>query len=121
MSKEIERLRESVAAARSHEKLLKASLATVNATLSVEDLRASIIALELEQREILARLVPLRTGSVTPVLPGEREEAEKLWRQWSRKAASRKRFCLDMWDYCTEELPEGQSKEELWVCLIDTS
>lgn len=121
MDKEIERLRESVAAAKAREKLLKASLATVNATLSSEDLRASIIALELEQTEILARLGPLRRGSVTPVAPEDKEQAEKLWRQWSRKSASRKRFCMEMWSYCTEELPEGQTKEELWVCLTDTS
>ena len=116
MDKEIASLRDSIALARSNEKLLKASLATVNATLSTEDLHASITGLELEQREILARLDPLRSGNVRPIPPEEKEETEKLWRQWSKKAASRKRICMDMWSYATEELPEGQTKEDLWVC-----
>ena len=116
MDTEIASLRDSIALARSNEKLLKASLATVNATLCTEDLRASIAGLELEQREILARLGPLRAGNVRPIPPEEKEETETIWRQWSKRAASRKRICMDMWSYATEEVPEGQTKEDLWVC-----
>ena len=116
MDKEIASLRDSIALARSNEKLLKASLATVNAALCTEDLRASITGLELEQREILARLGPLRSGNVRPIPPEEKEETERIWRQWSKRAASRKRICMDMWSYATEEMPEGQTKEDLWVC-----
>lgn len=115
MDREMETLRESIATAKANEKLLKASLATVNATLSSENLRARIITLEQEQKELLARLGPLRTGSVRPVSHDEKEEAEKAWRQWSKKAASRKKFCMEMWCFCTQELPEDQTKEELWV------
>lgn len=115
MDKVIASLRDSIALAKSNEKFLKASLTAVNATLSTEELRASIAALELEHEEIIARLGPLRSGNVKPVLPEEKEEAEKLWKQWSRKAASRKRICMEMWSYATEEMPPGQTKEELWV------
>jgi 26S proteasome regulatory subunit (ATPase 3-interacting protein) len=115
MDKETASLRDSIALSKSNEKLLKAGLAAVNATLSTEDLRVSITGLELQHTELLARLGPLRSGSVKPVLPEDKEETEKTWRQWSRKAVSRKRICTDMWSYATEELPEGQTKQELWV------
>lgn len=115
MDKEIASLRESIATTKANEKLLKANLAAVNAMTSTDELRSQIIALELEKNEILGRLVQLRSGSVKPVSTEAKEEAEKTWRLWSKKAASRKRICLDVWSYCTEELPEGQTKEDLWV------
>lgn len=118
MDKEIATLRDSIALSKSNEKLLKAGLAAVNATLSTEDLRATIIGLELEHTELLDRLGPLRSGSVKPVLPKEKEETEKMWRQWSKKANARQRICMEMWGYATEELPEGQTKQELWVRAI---
>lgn len=115
MDQDIASLRDSYALSKSNEKLLKAGLAAVNATLSTEDLRVSITDLEFEHAQLLARLGPLRSGSVKPAPPEEKEETEKTWRQWSRKAVSRKRICMEMWSYATEELPEGQTKQELWV------
>lgn len=115
MDKEIASLRDAIALSKSNEKLLKAGLAAVNATLSTEDLRISITGLEFEHTELLARLGPLRSGSIKPAPPEEKEETEKTWRQWSRQAASRKKICMEMWSYATEELPEGQTKQELWV------
>ncbi len=115
MDKEIADLRESIAIAKANEKLLKANLHAVNATLSTADLHASVTALELEKKEILARLGPLRSGSVKPVSPEEKAEVEKAWTQWSRMANIRKKICMEFWAYCTEELEGEQAKEELWV------
>lgn len=115
MDNQISSLRESINLGKSNEKLLRASLATVNATLSTEELRASIESLELERTEMLARLDPLRSGSVKPVQPKEKDETEMTWKQWSKKAASRKRMCMEMWGYASYKTPIGQTSQELWV------
>ncbi len=115
MDKEITDLRESIATMKANEKLLRANLIAVNATLSTADLRASVVRLELEKKEILARLDPLRSGSVKPVSPEEMAEVDRTWNEWSRKAKIRKKICMEVWAYCTEGLEGGQTKEELWV------
>ena len=117
MDKEIAILRDAIATAKSNEKLLRANLISVNATLSTEELRGSVSLLELEKKEILGRLGPLRSGNVKPVSPKEKEEVDKAWKEWSRKASSRKKIGLELWEYSTEEMPEGTTKEEFWVCF----
>ena len=60
MDKEIAGLRESIATAKANEKLLKANLTAVHATVSTDDLRLQITRLEIEKSETLGRLGPLR-------------------------------------------------------------
>ena len=115
MDKEITDLHESIATAKANEKLLRANLIAVNATLSTADLRASVTALEFEKKEILARLELLRSGSVKPVSPEEKAEVDKAWNEWSRKAHIRKKICMEVWAHCTEGLEGRQAKEDLWV------
>ena len=115
MDKDIADLRESIATAKANEKLLKANLMAVNATLSTVDLRAGVMARALEKKEILARLGPLRSGSVKPVSIEEQAEVDKAWNEWSRKAKMRKKICMEVWAHCTDGLEGGQTKEELWV------
>lgn len=108
-------LRETIATAKANEKLLKANLAAVNATVSTDELRSQITVLDVDKVEILDRLRALQSGDVKPVSAEEKEEANKAWRLWSTNAASRKRICMEMWSYCTEQLPEDQTKEDLWA------
>ena len=115
MDKEIADLRESIATVKANEKLLRANLTAVNATLSTADVRASVMALELEKKEMLARLEPLRSGTVKPVSPEEKAEVEKAWNKWSRKANIRKKIFMEVWAHCTEGLEGKQAKEKLWV------
>lgn len=115
MDKEIADLRETVATAKANEKLLRANLISVNATLSTEELRSSVSLLGLEKKEILGRLGPLRSGNVKPVLPEEKEAVDKAWREWSRKVSSRKRICMELWAISTEEMEPGKTRKELWV------
>ena len=114
MDQQIHDLHEAIATAKTNEKLLRATLIAVNAPQSTDDLRACVIALDSEKKEILARLGPLRSGSVTPVSTTEKGEVDKAWRVWSRTAAVRKRIGLDLWQLCTEEM-QAQAKEYLWV------
>lgn len=118
MDQEIETIREEIVAAKANQKLLKANLATVNATLSTEDLRGNVIALELEKDEFLARLVPLRSGSVKPVSLEEKTLVDKAWKEWQKNWNVRKKIAMEVWAHATEVLPEGTTKEELWVCSI---
>ena len=114
MDKQIHDLREAIATAKANEKLVRANLIAVNATQSTDDLRASVITLESEKKEKLARLGPLRSGSVTPVSTADKDEVDKAWKVWSRTAGARKRICLELWNLCTEEM-QAQAKEDLWV------
>ena len=115
MDKEIAGLRESIATAKANEKLLRANLMAINATLSTADLRASVTALGFEKKEILARLDPLRSGRAKPVPPEEKAEVDRTWNEWSRKAKTRQKICMEVWAHCTEGLDGRQAKEDLWV------
>ncbi|KAL6721205.1 hypothetical protein ACLMJK_000307 [Lecanora helva] len=115
LDKEIAGLRDSIATAKANEKLLQANLISVNATPSTEELRSDISLLELEKKEIVERLEKLRSGNVKPVSPEEKEAVDKEWGQWSRKAGRRKKICMELWGLCTQELPEGKTRGELWV------
>ncbi|MCJ1382199.1 hypothetical protein MMC17_005311 [Xylographa soralifera] len=114
MDREIAHLREEIATARGEERILKANLTALNATMSTQDIRASLVALGAQKKEILSRLNPLRSGSVKPVSPQEKAEVDQTWRLWSSRADTRKKICMEVWAVVTEEVPEGKTKEELW-------
>ena len=115
MDKDIHELRETITNAKAQEKLLRANLTAANATVSADDLRAHVVTLESEKQEVLDRLEPLRAGTVMPISAQEQNEVDKAWKDWMRKASSRKKICLELWDFCTEEMDEGQTKQDLWV------
>ncbi|KAL9602942.1 MAG: hypothetical protein Q9219_001467 [cf. Caloplaca sp. 3 TL-2023] len=100
--------------ARGYERLLKARLAGLHARPSIDDIRASITALELQREELVDRLEALRSGRVEQVPSKEQEVVEEAWREWKSKAKSRKRIFMEMWAIIQDELPEGQTKEQLW-------
>ena len=122
MEKEITSLRQEIADTKSQEKILRAELISINATVSTHDLQASITSLELEQKETLVRLGPLREGNVKPVSLEEKEKVDKEYKKWSKSASARKKICMELWEICTEVLEEGKTKEDLWVwrcrCVI---
>ena len=118
MDKEIVDLRDTLATAKANEKLMRANLISVNAALSTEELRSTVSLLELEKKEITARLGPLRSGTVKPVSPEEKEAVDQAWREWSRKASSRKSICMELWAISTEEMEPGKTREEVWVWVV---
>ena len=115
MDAEITTLRETIATTKATEKLLRANPASVNATMSTEELRASVTVLEREKKDILGRLGPLRTGNLKPVLPEEKMKVDKEFSQWEKIAGKRKKICLELWAVCTDQMEEGKTREELWV------
>ena len=115
MDREITGLREEIATAKGEERILKAHLIALNATMSTQDLQAGLIALDAQKKDILSRLHPLRSGSVKPVSAYEKAEADQAWRLWDSRAKTRKKICMEVWALVTEEIPEEKTKEELWV------
>lgn len=115
MDKDIHELRESITNARAQEKILRANLIGVNATVSVDDLRAHVITLESEKQAALDRLSLLRAEAFVPISIQEQDEVERAWKEWVKKANSRKRICMELWGFCTEEMEEGQVRQDLWV------
>ncbi|MCJ1358118.1 MAG: hypothetical protein MMC33_008116 [Icmadophila ericetorum] len=114
MDKEIADLREKISTSKGLEKIMKAQLTTLNTTMSIQDLKNGILIAKTTKHALLERLALLRSGNAKPVSAEEKEEADHAWKVWSRHAAVRKKICMDVWDYATEELPEGKTKEELW-------
>lgn len=115
IDKELEGLREEIAAGKTRERALKAELTTLNSRVSTADLRRGVLSLEAEKADILARLSGMRDSAVQPVSAEEKAGVEKEWKVWKRNMNVRKRICRDLWDRCTEVLPEDTTKEDLWV------
>lgn len=112
---QIRQLQKHLETAKGYEKLLKARLTALNVAPSVDDLRADITTLELEKEELVDHLEGLRSGRIKPIPPAEKEAVDKDWGFWKRKAESRKRIFMEMWAVVQDGLPEGQTKEQLWV------
>ena len=115
MVREVEHLQEQIETARSYERLLKANLAALRARPSIDDVRAKVTALELEKEDLTDRLEGLRSGKVKTVSVEDKERVEMAWIQWKNKVDSRKRIFTEMWAMVQDGLPEGQTKEQLWV------
>ncbi|KAL8840571.1 MAG: hypothetical protein Q9170_001257 [Blastenia crenularia] len=107
-------LQEQLDIAKGYERLLRARLAALQAGPSIDDLHANVTALELEKEDLTDHLERLRSGKVKPVPPAEKEAADKTWKEWRKKEDSRKRIFMEMWAIVLDELPIGQTKEQLW-------
>ena len=115
MEAEIAALREEITTSRSEEKITKAALITMNATMSTRDLEAGILALGTQKKELLACLAPLRSGDKDPISVEVKKQVQDGWKMWNHNFHVRKKICLEVWDMVTQELPAGKTREELWV------
>ena len=115
MDKEIADHRESISTLKANEKLLRSNLASVNATMSTDELRSNVYSLETEKTELLARLALLRKGDVKPVSIEQKAEVNHLWGLWKRKADGRKMIAMELWAIGTDNLPDGKTKADVWV------
>ncbi|EDN06977.1 predicted protein [Histoplasma mississippiense (nom. inval.)] len=117
---ELTDLRAQIASTKQHEKSLRAELAALSAHVPTGKLREMVSRLEMEREEVLSRLSLLRSGRVATrvVSAVEQETVNGEWRVWKGRVVVRKRICKDMWEKCSEALPEGfQRIEELWETL----
>ncbi|KAK4696750.1 26S proteasome regulatory subunit, ATPase 3, interacting protein, partial [Lecanoromycetidae sp. Uapishka_2] len=114
MDAEIATLRTDITNAKATEKLLRTGIVSANATLSIDELHTAVALLEYDKIETLRRLGPLREGSVKPVAPDEKKRVDGEWEFWGRKAGARKKFGMELWEMCTEEVEEGKTREDVW-------
>ena len=117
MDAEIRTSREEVATYKVEEKSLKVNFGALSATMTTSELQTTVEGLEQEKRELLSRLQPLKAGTVQAVSATERNKVEKDYKIWSYRAASRRKICMELWAILTQDLPEGKTKEELWVWI----
>lgn len=96
---------------------MRAELATLRSKPLLSELRQDIGRLEKEKESMLARLDKLHRQD-TSVSLEERAEIEREWKCCQRQVNVRRRICRDMWMKCSEVVPEGMTREELWVCAL---
>ncbi|KAJ9647086.1 hypothetical protein H2199_002072 [Coniosporium tulheliwenetii] len=111
MDEEIQRLRDETSQAKAMEKTLRSTLSNTNATLSTADLRASVAALEAERAEVIARLGPLRTGSVRSISAEEKAGVDAELRKWEKVEKARAKIAKEMWGMIHEGLSETKAGE----------
>ena len=112
---QVSALQDAVTSAKGQERLLRTELASLNATISTDELRSHVRLLQSKKQELTSRLQRLDQGVVKPVSLEEKDTVDKTWAYWAKKARLRKKICLDMWAMLSEEVPEGMTKEDLWV------
>ncbi|EEH23404.2 hypothetical protein PABG_05615 [Paracoccidioides brasiliensis Pb03] len=129
LDQEIENLRAQLASTKAAEKSLRSELGTLNARVSTGELRGIVGGLEREREELLVRLKPLREkdwkgeGAGSQVVSAEElARVEGEWREWKGRVVGRKRICREIWERCSEVLPEGmkereEGRQELWEGL----
>ena len=102
---------------KSKEKKARIDLATLNAKLSLPQIRNSIDRLENAKKDILERLTKLREScnSIQVVSQDERMQVEGDWKFWQYQVTTRRRICRELWARCSEVLPEDMTSEDLWV------
>jgi uncharacterized protein (UPF0335 family) len=117
MDEEIQRLQEELPGLKEEEKKVQAELSSLNAVPLLSELRAEIEKLESEKESLAASLAKVHGDCEVNVSPQESEAVRKDWKLWQVQARVRARICRDLWLKCSETLPEGTTREELWVCI----
>lgn len=110
-------MEESLTTLKTNEKDARAQLATLRSKPLLSELRQDIHRLEKEKESILARLDEFHgRDSSVQVSPEEQVEIEQEWKRWQRQVNVRRHICRDLWMKCSEVVPEGMTRDELWVC-----
>lgn len=97
---------------------MRGELAVLCAKVPISELRQEVSKLEVERAETLDCLAKLRSSdddNSFPVSAEQRAKVEREWKEWRKHVHVRKKICRDLWERCTEVLPEDTTKEDLWV------
>jgi 26S proteasome regulatory subunit (ATPase 3-interacting protein) len=117
MDEEIQRLQEELPGLKEEEKKVQAELSSLNAVPLLSELRTELEKLESEKESLAASLAKVHGDGEANGSPQETEAVRKDWKLWQVQARVRERICRDLWLKCSETLPEGTTREELWVCI----
>lgn len=118
LDEEIKQLEEKLTTLKTNEKNARTELTALRSKPLLSELQQDIDRLDKEKRSMLARLDEFhgRDCSVQ-ISPQERAEVERDWKRWQKQVNIRRRICRDMWMKCSEVVPEGMTREELWVSV----
>lgn len=81
MDEEIQAIRRVITDAKAEHKALATTLASLQSTQTTHDIREAVHELQLRKQELLERLVPLRSGNLSPISREERQAVEQAWRE----------------------------------------
>ena len=119
LDSQIASLREAIALTKAQDRLLRASLNSLNASVSTGELRSNVRLQRSQKDELRGRLDMLKKGKISSVSLKETAEVDNSLSRWETLAKRRKKICLELWAMLTEEVPEGMTKDEIWVCCVD--
>ncbi|KAL4751180.1 hypothetical protein BDW72DRAFT_193160 [Aspergillus terricola var. indicus] len=117
MNEEIESLQEQLSSLKENEKRVQGELNSLNAMPLLSELRAEIRELEKEKESLAARLIKVCGDASAEVSPQEKGKVRKDWKIWRNQESVRAKICRDLWRKCSETLPEGVTRGELWESL----
>ncbi|KAL4757385.1 putative TBP interacting domain protein [Aspergillus foveolatus] len=117
MDEEIVSLQEQLSSLKENEKRVQGELNSLNAMPLLSELRTEIMKLEKEKESLAARLIKVCGDASAEVSPQEKEKMRKDWKIWQNQESVRAKICRDLWRKCSETLPEGMTREELWENL----
>lgn len=111
----IESLESQLSTLKANEKKARAALAALHAKPRAYALREDISRLQAEEAKIQARLASHHETGSDQMSAAERVQLEEEWKRWQRHVHVRRRICRELWGQCSEVLPEGVTKSDLWV------
>ncbi|KAJ5469463.1 hypothetical protein N7539_009081 [Penicillium diatomitis] len=123
---EITTLQEELSIIKANEKKARTALATLQAKPRLSALREEIRQLGMERDAAQARVHENRSDGgddhQPQISPTARAQLERDWTQWQRHARLRRRICRELWESCSEVLPEGvATAAELWESVYSCS
>lgn len=121
LGQEIATLQDELSTIKAAERKARTTLAVLETRSRLSTLREEIVQLAAERDELRARVELKRSGEVDDqpqISPEARAQLERDWTQWQRHVIVRRRICREMWEYCSEVLPEDTTAAELWVSLF---
>ncbi|KAL6233503.1 hypothetical protein BDW75DRAFT_187302 [Aspergillus navahoensis] len=117
MDGEIQSLQEQLSGLKENEKKIQGELNSLNAIPLLSELRTEIKKLEEGKESLAARLAKVHGDGSAEVSPQEKEKVRKDWKIWKNRDRVRAKIYRDLWRKCSETLPEGVTREELWESL----
>lgn len=115
MNEEIESLEEQLPGLKESEKKIHGELNSLKAIPLPSELRVGIEKLEEDKESLTARLAKVHGDGSVDVSPKQKEEVRKDWKSSQSESKTRARICRDLWRKCSETLPDGMTREGLWV------
>lgn len=109
----INAIRESLPSLKASLKGKQTSLAGIRAAPTTDVLRAEVDSSDRDNKEMEERLSVLRSGNIKPVSTQEKEDVEKMFKEWTRKKNIRRGIFAELEGMILDS--GGIGKEELWV------